>query len=528
MAVESGARSSNTLSGELRSRPLAVLLAGACDRTSSGTFTFTHEGRRETLTMRLGKIASVRTTEPIAYLGGILYELGAIDMPTLNKTLREVASTKRLHGDILVERGILTRERVEEGLTEQTFRRVHYLFSLPETTTWTFRDDVDELAGKRDEDRPCIETWPAIWRGLRDQPGAAHVRRTLAKIEGGIHLKDLRAVARFGLTPEEMAVCERLHAQPSTLGAIVTTSPLVFERTETLVYLLALARCIVRVETQPVGPIELGVEGVRERARRIDGEDATTTLGLPHGASLDAARAAFFRLARLWHPDKIPASLDEVRAECRQVFLRIGEAHRALTDASSRITIESLVGGAYDVAANDSTRPPATSTLRDADAALSRLDVEAADTIARSLTSAGADGPSARAILAWCATGAGTSSEPAVLEAAVATLDKILTGDPDCVRALLYRGHVQKRLGRTDAALRDYRKVMRIDPRHIDAQREVRLHEMRQSDTPAASVASDAAPAPAPAAPTAPARVSAADTSVRSGLRRLIARVAGS
>lgn len=549
MAVESGARASNTLSGELRSRPLAVLLAGACERATTGTFTFTHDGAREVLTMRGGKIAAVRTSEPVAYLGGILYELGAIDVATLNATLHELATTKRLHGDILVERGCVTRERVEEGLVEQTFRKVHHLFSLAEETQWTFREDVDDLAGARDEDRPAVDTWQAIWRGLRDQSPATHVRRTLAKIEGGIHLRDLRVVSRFGLTPEEMALCQRLHAQPSTLGALVTTSPLVTERTEMLVYLLALARCIVRVEMQPVGPSELGIEGVRERAKRIATEDPHTVLGLPTGASLEAARAAFFRLARLWHPDKIPAALDEVRAECKQVFVKIGEAHRELTDVSARINLEAMVGGANTVAANDSVRPPTVpGTLRDADAALARRDLAVAEEITRPLTSAGADGPSARAILAWCGTGAGTSSDRGVLENAAATLDKILTGDPDCVRALFYRGQVLQRLGRSEAAIRDYRKVMRLDPRHLDAQREVRVHEMRTRSTgtgelkaasssappgaPRASGSSagiEAAVAPnAPAAPTAPARVSAEDTSVRSGLRRLIARVAGS
>ena len=113
MAVESGARPSRTLSGELRGRPLAVLLAGASERATSGTFTFTHGTRRDTLTMRLGKIAVVRTSERVTYLGGVLHDLGVIDVTTLDSTLREVVSTKRLHGDVLVANGTLPRERVK-------------------------------------------------------------------------------------------------------------------------------------------------------------------------------------------------------------------------------------------------------------------------------------------------------------------------------------------------------------------------------------------------------------------------------
>jgi hypothetical protein len=474
MAVESGARASNTLSGELRSRPLPVLLAGACDRGTSGTFTFRHGKRTDIVTMRRGKIAVVRTSDPIAYLGGVLYELGAIDVSTLNTTLLEVAGARRLHGDVLLERGAITRERLADALAEQTFRKTHHLFTLPEAATWTFRDDVDDLGGTRDEDRPPIDTWQAIWRGLRDQPVASHVRRTLAKVDGGIQLRDLKVVDAFGLAPDERMLCERLFAQPTTLAVLASTSPLSIERTELLVYLLALSRRVVRVEPQPVSPTSLGVDGIRERARHIDQEDPKTVLGLRGAVSVEAARAAYFRLARLWHPERLPAELSDVRSECEHIFARLGDAHRMLTDSDA--TTASRI------------------TMRDVDAALARNDLEMAAALARTLSSAGSAGPAARAVVAWCDAGGGRSSSPESLERAFAALDKIVTGDPECVHALFYRGQMESRLGRIDAALRDYRRVVRLDPSHEGALRELRLHS---------------------------------DSSVRSGLRLLVGGAAG-
>lgn len=532
MAVDSGARPSNTLTGDLASRPLAMLLAGACERKTSGTFTLRHGLRRATLTLRGGRIAVVRTSEPVAYLGGILYELGLIDMETLNATLHEVAHAKRLHGEVLLERGAVTPGRLEEGLVEQTFRKVHHLFSFPEETTWTFRDDVDELAGARDEPRPAVETWHAIWRGLRDQRPSAHARRTLAKVEDGLHLKDLAFVRRFGLVPEELAVCERLHAQPTTLAQLVTTSRLVPERVENLVYLLVLSRCVVRIEAAPMRPVDLGIAGVRDRARRIDQEDPYTTLGLRAGSTREAARAAYFRLARHWHPDRIPPELAEVRAECEHVFVRLGDAHRTLTDVSASLTIEDVIGAADGVAANDSVAPPAApprSTLRDADAALARGDLHAAQAIARGLASAGAEGPGARAILAWCSAGAGTSSDLPAMEQALGALEKVLTGDPDCVRALWFHGQLLKRLGRVDAALRDFKRAVRLDPRHVDAQREVRLHELRRrTGSTEIKVATQGSGPRGPKTPTStaiPAAKAPDEDSMRAGLRRLLAKV---
>jgi tetratricopeptide (TPR) repeat protein len=528
MAVDSGARPTNTLTGDLASRPLAMLLAGACERKTSGTFTFRHDRRSAIVTLRDGQIAVVRTSEPLAYLGGILYESGAIDMETLNATLLVVARDKRLHGEILLERGALSRDRLDEALVEQTFRKVHHVFSFPEETIWTFRDDVDDLAGARDEPRPPVETWRAIWRGLREHPMGSHARALLAKVQGGIHLKDLEFVERFGLAPEELALCEQLHAQPSTLAQLVATSRLVPERTGLLVYLLALSRCIVRIEPAPKRPVELGVDGVRERAQRIDGEDAYTTLGLRAGSSREAARAAYFRLARLWHPEKIPAELDEVRAECAHVFRRLGEAHRSLTDLTANLRIEDMIGSG-DLAANDSVAPlalpaPTRSTLHDADAALARGEVAEAEAIALALSCGGSEGPGARAILAWCSIGAGATTDQQALERALTALEKVLTGDPDCVRALYFRGQLLKRFDRLDAAARDFKKAARLDPRHVDAQREVRLHELRRRKS-SAEHAATAPPGPSARSGERAPGSEHHDDPPRTGLRRLLARV---
>ena len=531
MRVESGARTSNPLSGELRSRPLAVLLAGACERGTSGTFKFRDGSRCDVLTLRRGKIAVVRTSDPIAYLGSVLYELGAIDLPTLDATLHEVAGRKRLHGEVLIERSALSRDRLAEGLAEQTFRKTQHLFTLSEKATWAFREDVDELTGARDEERPPIETWKAIWRGLRDQPLGTHVRKTLAKVDGGIQLRDVTVIAQFGLTADERTVCERLFARPTTLAVLTGESPLAPERTELLVYLLALARCVVRLASAPISPSELGVSGIRERARQIDGQDPKAILGIPDGATIEAARAAYFRLARLWHPERIPEALGEVRAECEQIFFKLGEAHRILSDTHAR----RLAGEKINSGAEEPAGGGHNASMRDVDAALARNDLEGADALAKALSSAGSDGPAARAVIAWCGAAAGRAPSSESLERAVVALDKVLTGDPECVRALFYRAKISSRLGRSDAALRDYKKVIRLDPGHVDALREVRLHAMRgPAGVAQAASARDESARSSSSQPEQPAAMKAFylggavdGVGVRSGLRRLIRRATG-
>jgi hypothetical protein len=53
---------------------------------------------------------------------------------------------------------------------------------------------------------------------------------------------------------------------------------------------------------------------------------------------------------------------------------------------------------------------------------------------------------------------------------------------PNNVRVLWYRGQLYKRIGKLSRAMRDFRYVVERDPRHVDAQREIRLYNMRRGE----------------------------------------------
>jgi|GEM_PF-2744536 len=530
VALGSGQRAAKTLSGTLGERPLALLLASTSERGTSGTFTF-RDGRREHhLCLVQGKVAVVRAAEPVAYLSSVLYELGFIDAETRDTTLLVVAKERRLHGEVLLERGAITHAQLAEALVEQTLRHVDYLFRLPDETAWFFREDICEITGERDEGRPYVDAWRAMWRGLCVRAPGAHVDRALAKLDIGLHLRDLPAVDRFRFSPEERALCERMSVQPTTIAALTQNGTLGAERTKLVVYALSLVRCVVRVQADATGPAQLGAAAVRERARRIAEEDPYTVLGLPAGASVEAARAAYFRLARLWHPDRLPKELEELRADCADIFMVLAEAHRVLTDRGMREAAARAKSAAATTAAATAPRL----TMKDADRALARDDFRGAEDIAKPLTTAGAEGPAARAALAWCAARGGAAPREAI-DTSLAILDKLLTGDPDCTRALYYRARLLERIGRDEQAMRDYRRCARLDPSHVDAVRKVRLHEMRHGASGGASGpassrgSSTSTPTATPNASTSTGAAGDAgedEDGVRSGLRRLIARVA--
>lgn len=405
MAEISGKRRA-PYTGTLQGRPLAVLLADAITREIDGTLTLTAFPERAIVELRAGRVAGV----------------------------------------VLRGRRALPTEAVLASL-----------FALPTTTTFALRESSPD-----DDRAPLtsvpIDPWPVIWRGLREHPPVEHVERALARLTATIRLTNVDVIARLRLEDQERALCEELAAKPSTLGEIVIKSPMPSHETRLLVYCLGLARALSMYAPENLDPAELGVEGVRARARRIADESPHAALGLPPGASTEAVRAAFFRLARAWHPERLPPELECVREECTFVFARMADAYDRIRSAEKE---------------SWSLRPPPfgeNTSMREIDEALANADFARADRLARSLVRTVVDGPNARAVIAWCEAEAGAS-----IDRAIAALDRILAGDPHCTRALYYRGKLNVRAGRNEDAVRDFRRLLRMSPHHEGARHELGL-----------------------------------------------------
>src|SRR5690606_13420939 len=62
----------------------------------------------------------------------------------------------------------------------------------------------------------------------------------------------------------------------------------------------------------------------------------------------------------------------------------------------------------------------------------------------------------------------------------VKILDDAVVREPDNVRVRWYRGQLYKKLGREAHAMRDFRHIVELSPGHVEAQRELRVHDMRR------------------------------------------------
>jgi tetratricopeptide (TPR) repeat protein len=237
-------------------------------------------------------------------------------------------------------------------------------------------------------------------------------------------------------------------------------------------------------------------KNIVERARVIDKQNYFEMLGVTPETSTEDVKNAYITLAKTWHPDRLPTVLAEVKDECARVFARMSEAHQTLTDAEKRKRYLTLMkeGGETPEAQQEIQNVVGASVeFQKAEICLRKNDLARAEELARHAVEMDPNQAEYIALLAWIESQKDASAE--ATQARIADLDRALKINDRCERAYYYRAMLYKRHNRDGPAFKDFKKIAELNPKNIDAQREIRLYEMR-----GAPKAQSQAPAQAPVA----------------------------
>jgi curved DNA-binding protein CbpA len=221
-------------------------------------------------------------------------------------------------------------------------------------------------------------------------------------------------------------------------------------------------------------------EEITARAEREE-ESFYEVLGLTKDVPQTDVQPAFLTLAKRWHPDRIPPELSELREAASRVFSRMTEASQVLGDQMQRREYDKKLRRAGREAEEQEHVQRvlrAATAFQKAEVFFKRNNLVAAEAEARQALADDPEQADHVALVAWLDT---QKPEPN-LEAAIKELDRALMMQPNNVRVLWYRGQLYKRLGKLSRAMRDFRLVVERDPRHVDAQREIRLYNMRRGE----------------------------------------------
>ncbi|HEY2733230.1 MAG TPA: DnaJ domain-containing protein, partial [Polyangiales bacterium] len=382
-----------------------------------------------------------------------------------------------------------------------------------------------------------VDPLSLIAESLRSTARDGWVDDVLARV-GKLRLRMQPKVelTRFDLLAEERALVELLMAEPSTIEQLLRGSPLAAARARRLIYLLLISKSVAPYEESSAAAEEVGSiaaaaapapsvkppatepnsgsmskppptaarldrladlppvppdlspelsdrwQKIVSRARLIENQNYFEMLGLDKKAQTPEVKAEFFKLAKDYHPDRLPAELGVLRPALEIIFGYMNEAHKTLGDDEQRL--------AYLRTVREGGGTPAAERLMqqilDSAIAYERVQVFArkhqyddALEVLHKILSITKDEPDYHAMHAALLMQKFPGNDAPVGKIMEA-LDRALELYPDHERAQSSKAQLLKRLGRHAEALRHYRKVVSINPNNLEAAREVRVAQMRE------------------------------------------------
>lgn len=247
----------------------------------------------------------------------------------------------------------------------------------------------------------------------------------------------------------------------------------------------------------PTAPAD--VSGVHRRPRLFESEaELLSTLaarrGFSHYQALGVTRsatsaqveAAFVEQADRFQPRKLAEYLtsDDARHAVERWFMRLWEARRVLLDPELRARYDAHLDAG--LAEHSETRElerslEAAAHFQRAESLLLRGKLVEAERAAKLSVDGDPFHGDYRALHAWIRLQL-PNPDPHEIRA---DLILALRLAPDSVRVRWYRGLALKALGKHVSALHEFRAIVDRHPEHVDAQREVRVYEMRLRRSPA-------------------------------------------
>lgn len=215
--------------------------------------------------------------------------------------------------------------------------------------------------------------------------------------------------------------------------------------------------------------------------------NAFTLFGLELSAERPEVRAAWAELSKTFHPDALEgAGRGHLRSRVEPVFAALSEAYGVLSDKDARQKLRDAIEFAgQDLKANEDTSAvvrnafEAEMLARDADKLLRAKQWDKAlELYVRAYELSPQDGD-IEAALHYTRFRAGPGTETDALTT-IAALDKLTTEQPILARAYYFAGLIQLSIDETSAAKRSFLKASQLDPRNVDAERQLRAIKLRE------------------------------------------------
>lgn len=215
---------------------------------------------------------------------------------------------------------------------------------------------------------------------------------------------------------------------------------------------------------------------LRAKAEEMKKQTLFEVLGLPQNTDAGAVKIAYFKMAKLYHPDTVqqnaPPEIGKLKAD---IFAKVGDAYRRLTDDKSRAEyIEELKSGG-DGEGVDVQQILMAEELFQKGSIMVKAK-KFADAV-KMLDDAIKANPDEGEFYAWrgFAKFFATADKKVGKGEADKDLQLAIKKNDRCAQAYYFIGQIAKLSGDNATAFKNFQKTIELRPDHVDALREVRM-----------------------------------------------------
>ncbi len=468
----------------LAATTVAEVLWGTMNRGLTGALHFQSGESRKAILLLEGRAQGVRSNVVEECLGQRLLAAGRLDLKQVEESFRRAQGGEGRQGEILVEMGALSRDEIEGELRDQATEKVLNLFSWSEGSVW-FEPDQEKLPLST-----TIRDWTSedlILRGVTYME-PDRLERALGALRGKQVTMDLKRLPSGQRRAPEI---EAVRSAIDEAGGSV--DPAIRENGAVLYGLVVLGVVraadggasapprLPRAAASSSGGGRASAEDLRSMAATLADKSHFEVLEVEQKSSTSQIKAAFFKMAKRYHPDRYAGEADDLRALAGEVFARISTAHEVLSDAERRRGyMQALRGEGPEENAQEVTQIlTAEMQFQKGEVHLKKKEYESAIECFKWAMDLNPEEGEFRASYGW-ALSLMNPDDPEARAEARQHLEKAIVLAPRSVTGYYYLGLFLKGCGERSSAEKMFRKVVEEKPDHVEANRELRLFQMRR------------------------------------------------
>jgi len=468
------------MQGDLTTGVAPGLLREVYAGRQTGSLRFVRGERRSSLRLFHGQIVRAESNVPELHMGEIMVARGLLAQHDLDRATAILLRERKRLGQILKETSGMDEAQIENGLS------LHICEVLADVLNWrdgTYAfEDADAEVFLEEPDRPLkMSTGSMILEAVDLVRDRDAVLFGLGDLDC-VLLPSSNALVRFqriSMAPIDAFVLSRVDGT-MTVREVLSVTPLPAEAVERSLFALL---CVGIIEAAPKqarvsrsSSAQFLRQEILDTYASLSAQNHFTVLGVSPTATPAEIKAAFFRLAKRFHPDVChDRSLADLQGHIEAIFRRLNEAHETLSNPRECAEYRA----AFEPPPKDTEPPrPVVESPRPEDLFLrakERFDEgkywEAVALLGETIPLAQRPlKQQARVLLARAYLKKPDGIKPAEKE-----LIECLKENPGDVDAHFLLGTVYKRVGLAARARTMFRKVLELSPRHRHAQAELDL-----------------------------------------------------